>query len=135
MSETLKGRCLCGDVSFEAEPPFLRCVTCHCESCRRATSAPMAAYFGVDEGQWRWTGAAPRVFHSTPQVERTFCGTCGSPLSFRSTRPGFSGVIHFYLACLEDPEALTPESHFFHAEALGWLRLGDDLPRHEGNGA
>lgn len=134
MSEALTGRCLCGDVRFEATPPFLRCVTCHCESCRRATSSPMAAYFGVEDGQWRWSGAEPRRFNSSPSVERSFCGRCGSPLTFRSTRAGFSGVIHFYTACLEDQEALEPSSHFFHAERLSWLRLDDEMPRHEGNG-
>ncbi|MEM7524468.1 MAG: GFA family protein [Pseudomonadota bacterium] len=133
MSDMLKGRCLCGDVRFEVEPPIMRCVNCHCESCRRACSAPMASYFGAPDGQWRWTRGAPKSFESSPGVQRRFCGRCGAPLSFRSAT--LSDVIHFYTASLDDPEALTPTSHFFYSEKLPWLHVGDELPKYEGNGA
>jgi len=122
----MRGRCLCGAIGFEIDPPVQACVTCHCESCRRQCSAPMTTYIGVLDHQWRWTGKVPKTFKSSPGVERTFCDTCGTPLSFRSQK--MSGVMHLYVAALDDPEAIQPTLHVAHEEKLAWLKLADGLP-------
>ncbi len=90
----------------------------------------MTTYIGVLDGQWRWTGEAPKTFNSSPGVERTFCGNCGTPLSFRSER--MSGVMHLYLAAMEEPESFEPTIHVAHEEKLSWMHLGDDLPKKNG---
>jgi len=124
------GRCFCKAVGFEIDAPILSCVNCHCESCRRQCSAPMTSYIGVPDSQWRWTGKTPKVFHSSPGVERTFCGNCGTPLSFRSER--MSNVMHFYVAAMEEPENFKPELHVAYEEKLSWLNIGDDLLKRNG---
>ena len=128
MSERHTGRCLCGAVTyaFTGDPTW--CCYCHCESCRRGCSAPATVFFGVDDGNWSWTGEAPAVFRSSPGVRRYFCGACGSPMAFAADR--FAGEIHFYLASLDDPGAYQPRYHVHHAERLSWLHLDDDLPRY-----
>ncbi len=130
MSEKHKGRCLCGVVSFEVDAPIKSVVNCHCESCRRQCSAPMTTYIGVPDGHWRWTGEAPKTYHSSPGVERTFCGNCGSPMSFRSK--SMSGVMHLYVASMEEPDKFEPKLHVAIEEKLPWLSIGDDLPKKEG---
>ena len=40
MTESHKGRCLCGAVEFEFEGKPNWVAYCHCESCRRNTSSP-----------------------------------------------------------------------------------------------
>ncbi|WP_171098318.1 GFA family protein [Ruegeria sp. HKCCD7255] len=122
----MEGRCLCGAVRYEVEPPVMSCVTCHCDSCRRQCAAPMTTYFAVRDGKWRWTGEAPKLFRSSPGVERSFCPTCGTPISFRST--AMSDVLHLYVATLLDPEALRPTLHVAFEEKLNWLELNDGLP-------
>ncbi len=86
----------------------------------------MTTYFGVRDGQWCWTGEAPKTFNSSPGVERCFCPNCGTPISFRSQ--SMSDVLHLYVATLEDPNQLEPTLHVAHEEKLHWLKLGDDLP-------
>ena len=130
MSETCRGGCLCGSVRFEIDLPILSCVNCHCESCRRQCSAPMTTYIGIPDGQWRWTGKKPKSFESSPGVERSFCNKCGAPISFRSKN--MSGVMHLYLAALEDPDQFKPSLHVAHEEKLDWFEIGDDLPTREG---
>ena len=130
MTETCRGRCFCKAVSFEIDTPVQSCVNCHCESCRRQCSAPMTTYIGVPDAQWRWTGEAPKVYQSSPGVERTFCGNCGTPLSFRSER--LSGVMHLYVAAMEEPERFEPELHVAYEEKLSWLNFGNDLPTRNG---
>lgn len=126
----MRGRCLCGTVSFEIDLPPESCVTCHCESCRRQCSAPMTTYIGILDGRWRWDSVPPKLFRSSPGVQRTFCETCGTPISFRSQR--MSGIMHFYSAAMEDPEAFSPTLHVAVEEKLSWLKLADDLPTHIG---
>ncbi len=117
-------------ISFEIDVPVQSCVNCHCESCRRQCSTPITTYIGVSDLQWRWTEEAPKVYRSSPGVERTFCGNCGTPISFRSER--MSDVMHFYVSAMEEPERFEPELHVAYEEKLSWLNIGDDLPKRNG---
>ena len=130
MTKPVRGRCLCQAVSFEIDPPVKWCVTCHCESCRRQCSAPMTAYLGMPRGKWRWTGKAAKIYRSSPGVERTFCGDCGTPLSFCSQK--LSGLMFFYVAAMQDPELFQPDRHAAWEEKLSWLAIADDLPKCNG---
>ncbi|MEM7268415.1 MAG: GFA family protein [Pseudomonadota bacterium] len=130
MPDMIKGRCFCGSIRFELELPLKWSVACHCESCRRQCSAPMTAYVGVSDGQWRFLGDAPSIHHSSPGVERRFCGTCGSPLTFQSDK--MTGLMHFYVAALEDPEAFPPQVHVAAEERLCWFDLPNGIRAVEG---
>jgi hypothetical protein len=126
------GRCLCGAVTYEYDGARRWSAYCHCESCRRTCSAPVAAFFGVGRGAFRWTGTAPAAYASSPGVRRLFCGRCGTPMAYDADRDPRN--IHLYAASLDDPSAFTPTAHVFAAERLSWFDLADDLPRHEGAG-
>lgn len=86
----------------------------------------MTTYLGVPDTQWRWLSGEPKLFRSSPGVERTFCPDCGTPLSFRSEN--MSGVMHLYVAALDNPEDLRPTLNVAIEEKLPWLTLADDLP-------
>lgn len=124
------GHCLCGATRFECDEGKIRWQgVCHCESCRRAASAPMVAWFGVGDAHWRWTGAAPVTYASSPGVERGFCGACGSPMFYRSVR--WPDETHFYAPSLDRPEDYRPTFHTNCREMLSWVKLDDGLPRHD----
>lgn len=124
------GRCLCGAVRFEIWGEDLWSVHCHCESCRRQTASAFTTFFGVASDAWRWTGVAPSVYVSSPGVERRFCPTCGSPISFEATK--FPGETHFYAALLEDQGAVAPTAHVHWEERAPWVSLEDALLKREG---
>lgn len=86
----------------------------------------MTTYIGVADGNWRWTSQPPKIYHSSPGVERSFCDNCGTPLSFRSEK--MSNVQHLYVAALEEPEKVEPTLHVAFEEKLPWLKLNDGLP-------
>lgn len=130
MSVVFSGHCLCGRVSLAADGPPLWVAHCHCESCRRACSAPFTTFFAIPNGKWRWTGAEPKEFRSSPRVRRFFCGACGSPMAY--WWDGAPDETHFFAATLEDPAAVTPTSHDFHEERLPWIHLSDGLPTASG---
>ncbi|WP_425052553.1 GFA family protein [Psychromarinibacter sp. S121] len=123
-----KGRCLCGRVTYKFDPEaVLWQGHCHCESCRRACSAPMTTFFGVRDSAWRWSGEPPAVFASSPGVHRFFCDRCGSQMAYRTEQS--PGEIHGYSASLDAPEQAEPANHDHADEQLPWLHLADDLPR------
>jgi hypothetical protein len=86
----------------------------------------MTTYIGVADGKWRWTGKTPKVFNSSPGVERTFCENCGTPLSFRSEK--MSSIMHLYVSAMEEPDKFIPTLHVAFEEKLPWLNLADGLP-------
>ena len=125
------GRCLCGAVRFAFDPAGVQWRGhCHCESCRRQTSSPFTTWFSVRNSAWRWTGAAPEIYRSSPGVRRYFCPTCGTPMAYASARQ--ADRTDFYAASLEDPTDFAPEMHEHFAEKLPWIHMGDRLPRHSG---
>lgn len=121
------GGCLCGAVRYALAAPPKWTALCHCESCRRAASAPVVAWMGFAPEQVAWTGQRTR-YRSSPIATRTFCPVCGSQMSFESTR--WPGEIHLYGVSLDDPEAYVPDLHCYTDEHLSWLQVADDLPRH-----
>ena len=127
MSRPRTGRCLCGGVSFAYDGPENWRAHCHCESCRRQTASAFTTFMGVPDGAWRWTGAAPRSYASSPGVTRMFCGTCGAPVGYRSDR--YPTEIHFYAALLDDNRDFTPTAHVHWSERLPWAPVADDLKK------
>jgi hypothetical protein len=101
---------------------------CHCESCRRATGAPVTAWFTVRDTGFRWVVGQPRFHRSSPGVQRGFCGDCGSPLSYATdAEPGHTDLL---AAALLDPASFRLERHNHWDERLPWLPIEDDLPKH-----
>ena len=123
------GRCLCGNVTYEFDADAMIWQGhCHCETCRRAASAPMVSWFGVQKDGWRWTGAAPKHYKSSAWADRWFCPTCGSQMGYRSDK--LPDEVHGLAATLDAPETFRPGAHFFHSKRLNWLHIQDDLPRY-----
>lgn len=131
MPDTVKrGHCLCGAIAFEYSGPELFKGNCHCDSCRRQTASPFTTFMGVANGAWRWTGETPAAFESSPGQMRYFCGICGTPVAYSSTR--WPDEIHFYASLLEDPHTFMPDEHYHWEERIKWAAPIDDLPKHEG---
>lgn len=123
------GRCLCGDVAFEATGAPKWITYCHCESCRRHTASPVAVFVGFEESALTFTKAAPRRYESSAGVTRGFCGRCGSPVSYQSVR--YPGEIHIYGGVMDEPEGYRPEAHVYFGEHLAWFDTTDALQRFE----
>lgn len=127
--ESKKGRCRCGQVTFEFSGALLWCGHCHCDSCRRATASPFTTWIGVRRADCKFTNVAPSVYVSSPGVRRSFCRNCGSPVSFESER--WPDEMHLYAALREHPEGARPQFHVHVAEKLPWIALADGLPQHQ----
>ena len=121
--------CLCGAVRYAAEGKPLWIAHCHCRSCRRQSGAPVVTWAGYRPANVVWSSGAPDTFNSSEDVTRRFCGACGTPLSYESTR--WPDELHILVATLDDPESLTPTAHVFWSEHLSWLEMDDGLKKFE----
>ena len=128
-----RGRCLCGAVGWAYEGPENWQAHCHCDSCRRNTASPFTTFLGVPLAAFRWTGAEPATYRSSPGVRRRFCAACGTPVAYEADR--YPGEIHLYAAALENPAEARPQAHVHVAEKLPWIVLADDLPKHPRSGS
>ena len=126
-SETLSGRCACKAVTFSTDGPVLWAGHCHCESCRRASSAPFTSFFGVPSGRVTWGGDIT-LRQSSEKVERGFCAVCGTQMFYRSTV--WPDETHLYAATLDDPGKFVPEAHYHWSERVPWITLTDTLARY-----
>jgi len=131
MSDTeITGGCLCKSVRYRVPAEPLWVAHCHCGSCRKSAGAPFVTWAGFPKDAATWEGAPRRDFASSPGATRSFCPTCGTPLTYYGER--WPDELHFLVATFDDPEAVTPARHVYWREHLSWIELSDGLPRHDG---
>ena len=124
--EKMEGGCQCGAVRYVAEGEPINSGICHCETCRRIASAPRLPFVGMPSAGFRFTRGAPVDYASSPGVTRSFCGRCGSPLTYR--RRDTPGELDVMTVSLDNPSSVPPTFHVWTSEALDWDRLAGDLP-------
>jgi hypothetical protein len=129
---SLTGRCLCGAVRFEVDPPTKWCAHCHCSLCRRAHGAGFVTWFGVDDDSFRITGGEEELswYASSDAARRGFCSSCGSTLFFQSER--WAGEMHIALADMDGPIDREPAGHVFYDSRAEWIHVDDALPKFGG---
>jgi hypothetical protein len=122
------GGCHCGSVRYEVtkEPDYV--AFCHCETCRKTTGAPAVVYSVYLDKNVNFTKGERKIYQSSPGVSRTFCGECGTPLSYESEWQG-DVVIGFFVGTLDEPDLFPPQRHVFHSERVEWFDAADKLPR------
>ena len=114
------GGCLCGSVRFSVELPPRWVAHCHCSRCRRAHGAGFVTWVGIEQDRFRLLEGAERlkVYQSSADATRSFCGVCGSSLFFQSGN--WPGEIHVTLASLDSPTGLEPQAHAYWGSRVAW---------------
>jgi hypothetical protein len=131
-SSSIEGGCLCGAVRYRIRGKPLSSGTCQCGSCRRASAAAIVPWITVNLDRFSFTAGKPVEFRSSPPVTRSFCGRCGTPLTY--LHKDYDGKIDVTTCSLDDPEAFPPQGHVWVSHKLKWLKLEDGLPRFEEGG-
>ncbi|MBI5505337.1 MAG: GFA family protein, partial [Deltaproteobacteria bacterium] len=85
MMQTIEGGCLCGAVRYRIQGEPIVSATCQCRSCRKASAAAIVPWLHVRTHDLSFTCGEPVGFESSPSVTRTFCGRCGTPLTYWTT--------------------------------------------------
>ncbi|HEU4731368.1 MAG TPA: GFA family protein [Kofleriaceae bacterium] len=119
-----RGGCLCGQIRYVVTREPLVTSLCHCRSCRLATGAPSAAWVILPLDGLTIEQGTPVSFRSSPHVERTFCGRCGTSLTYR--RDDRPDSIDIHTATLDEPDAFPPVREIWLEEKIAWMA---DNPR------
>jgi hypothetical protein len=123
---TVEGGCFCGRVRYRVTSEPTNTMVCHCETCRRCAGSPVVAWVTFPKAQFEFTRGSPSEFNSTPPVRRTFCGACGTPLTYEHRDA--ARVIDITTCSLDQPGAFPPTHHSWLSDDLAWVRFGDGLP-------
>jgi len=101
--ENARGGCQRGAIRYEVSTKPDYVAYYHCNSCRKATGAPVVTYSVYPEKNVQFVKGHRKIYESSPGVVRTFCGDCGTPLSYESEWRG-DIVIGFFVSTLDEPD-------------------------------
>jgi len=122
----LQGGCLCGATRYATGGAVFHESVCHCTMCRRASGAPVVAWFTVPRATLEIVSGNPAWYRSSAKAERGFCPTCGTPLFFRSSVS--TAEIDITTASLDDPALVPPKDQIYTATKIPWVATMEALP-------
>ena len=114
----LTGGCLCGDIRYQCEAPFMAPTLCHCSSCRRASGSHVLGLVTVARQSLRFDAGQPKEYRSSAAVRRSFCARCGTPLTY--WHEGWPDDVSLTIGSLDNPELAPPADHTWMSEAVAW---------------
>ncbi len=122
-----EGGCLCGAVRYRVTAEPIARSICHCRSCRLASGAPSVAWSVFRPQDFSFVRGTPIAFASSPSVVRTFCGRCGSPLTYRHT--GRPQAVDVTTATFDHPELFPPDKEIWIEHRIDWERVNEEIPQ------
>lgn len=123
----LTGGCHCGAIRYQVSGTPQHVALCHCKDCRRSAGAPMVSWAAFAEEELKVTAGEPRMFNSSGETWRSFCGDCGTGLFYRN-QTFLPGIVDIQSATLDDPDALPAGAHIQTAERIKWMEAAHTLP-------
>ncbi|MBI4696067.1 MAG: GFA family protein [Gammaproteobacteria bacterium] len=109
---------MCGAIRYEVLAAPEKALVCHCPDCRRATGAQSVAWIFLPIEDFRVTRGELACYVSSPGVTRSFCGTCGTSISWvGSMQPGRIDVT---IGSLDDPGQFPPTQAVYRRHKLPW---------------
>lgn len=126
----IKGRCLCGGVSFEIAGTIHNARYCHCANCRKFSGTAYAAWGLVQTAQLTIAPSEPDVTkYNSGGGLRVFCTSCGSPLWYEPAGiPQYRGIP---LGAIDEGEVPMPGMHVWTKSKVPWVSIADGLPKHQ----
>lgn len=127
------GGCFCGYVRYRVDAAPDSVTHCHCVNCRKASGAPVVTWATFPLAALEIVSGEPMEIVSPPEsgssALRSFCPRCGTQLTWRHDAGG--PTVDVTAGSLDAPADLVPDEHVWASRQLPWLRIDDDLPRHE----
>ncbi|MEP1207389.1 MAG: GFA family protein [Rhizobiaceae bacterium] len=123
------GGCLCGQVRYEVDGKALGSMLCHCRMCQRYSGAPMLEGTTFPAEAFIVTKGKLQVYQSSEIAERSFCGSCGSPILYQGRIGYWTKWVVVTTGSFDDPAKFPPTYHLGIESQLPWARFLDELPK------
>jgi len=124
-STAVEGGCLCGAVRYRVIDQPLAQALCHCRSCRLASGAPSVAWAVFLASEFAFVLGTPNSYRSSSRVVRTFCGNCGTPLTYQHASR--QDKIDVTTVTLDSPDDFPPTKEIWIEHKVAWETLNDGL--------
>jgi len=89
--------------------------------CRRAAGAQAVAWVIVKHSDFKWETGKPHGYKTDTGAFRTFCGACGTSLTYETDRR--PDEIDITAGSLDHPENFPPTKDVYPEEKLPWVDL------------
>lgn len=130
----LSATCSCGAVTVTIKGPVYAMFMCSCEDCQRATGAGHSAIVLARPGDVTITGftqSFARPANSGATLTRSFCPTCGTPLSAQSSRAPEVLMLPVGLFGAAAAQWYEPGQLIFARSHRDWDVIAAELPQHQ----
>jgi len=114
----VQGGCKCGAIRYALTEPPTEIVVCHCPDCRRVSGAHALAWVILPSAGFHLSTGTPTAYRSSSHVTRTFCGSCGTTLTYQHDDARDS--IDVTIGSLDDPETFKPTQQLAEEHRLSW---------------
>jgi hypothetical protein len=125
------GRCLCGKISYDFPNAPTMTGVCHCKNCQRQAGSAFSTLAGVPKAEFNMTGEPMLYLDSATksgnQVERYFCGHCGSPIY--SLIPSQPETLFLKTGTMDDTSGFEPQFHAWCSTKQDWVDLAAEVPQ------
>jgi len=126
----LKGRCACGQVTYQmsSKPIIVHC--CHCSECQKQTGSAYVLNAIIETDRVEFDG--PVVEHTLPTPSGkgqviTRCANCGAAV-FSSYLVRLGKLRYIRVGTLDDPSECPPDVQIFTSSKQPWVPLNSDIP-------
>lgn len=120
-----EGGCLCNSIRYRISATPLAQSRCHCRSCRLAAGASSVAWIVLSCSDFTFVTGDPIRYRSSALVVRSFCGKCGTPLTYQ--HDDSPDTVDVTTATLALPDAFPPTREIWIEHKLAWEVLNEDL--------
>jgi hypothetical protein len=126
MSEPIRtGGCQCGAIRFRISGKLGRPSICHCRMCQKQFGGFFSALVTAPEEGVEWMRGEPSYFQSSINIDRGFCSSCGTPMTYRHP-----GGLELAIGTFDDRSDLAPQIQVNYDSRLPWVETIFDTPVH-----
>lgn len=125
IEKTVTGGCQCGAIRYRSEAVMDNAHLCHCRMCQKAVGNLFASLVAVPKDAFAWSRGTPASWRSSANVERGFCGQCGTPLFYNDVT---SDRISVTIGSLDNPANFRPVSHDGIEGRMPWFNALTEVP-------
>ena len=127
-----KGNCLCGAIEIKLNKAPSEIIACYCTSCQKATGGTASYNIIQSDSESEITKGTTKVFEETADsgsnLERHFCGDCGSPIY--SVTESYKGLKIFKAALFTDVKGMNVVTNIWTDSAPEWATFHENVPSH-----
>ena len=115
----ISGKCLCGNITFNADTDIKMMANCHCDDCRQATGAAFGTLLFVAEDAVKIDGS-PKAFKHTADsgaaMQKLFCPECGSQMFGKNSNR--EGILSVRAGVVAEKDLVLPGADVFMSSKI-----------------